>query len=100
MTRKATLPFGAGGTPPTYEVYVILDGAHRRLSEERDLICSLGGIADESLLGVNLHYRRSTDTALFGLRFDARTLMSLRLAHLLGSAAQAGASVLQTARLD
>jgi hypothetical protein len=78
-----------------YEVFLVFPEASLRTERLHDV--GLGAVA--RLAGVDLYYRADTDLALIALRLDARLATHHFLERLRDEAAEAGAAVLEPARL-
>lgn len=84
-----------GGVPTTYDLFLVFPAAAVRLGDLRNV--ALGALA--RLVGVDLYYRADTDLALLSLRLDPRTVTASFLERLRDEAENAGAAVLEPARL-
>jgi hypothetical protein len=86
--------------PRSYDVFVILPEAVPRFAAHRAHLKALPYYSDgELLLGVDVYYRRPTDTALVALRLDPARVTRSDLEDIVETAHRAGVPVLQPGKL-
>src|SRR5688500_14602034 len=84
----------------TYDVFIILPEVVPRFTIHRAHFRSLPYFSDgEVLVGVDVWYRRSTDTALVALRLDPHRMTRQDVDRIVDASQQAGLPVLQPERL-
>ncbi len=84
----------------SYDVWIILPAAGAGYAVQRAHLAPLQLYCDGALLlGVDVHYRRSTDTAMLGLRLDPLHVRRGHIDRIEAAARRAGAMLLHSARL-